>query len=86
MLTMLRERGNALKRPYVDLLRDHIWELRVKCQAGQVRLLYFFFDGHRIIITHGFVKKQSAVPPAEIDRAIAVRAAYYANAKKGKLA
>ena len=35
----------------------------------QVRILYFF-DGKRVVLTQGFLKKTSAVPPEEIDRAV----------------
>ena len=59
--------GPNLPRPYADVVRGKIRELRV--HLGQhIRLLYFFF-GKRIIITHGFVKKTSEVPEKEIERA-----------------
>ena len=79
LITLLGERGIELRRPYVDQLRDGVWELRAKVQAGQVRLLYFFFDRSKIVIAHGVVKKGGPVLPREIDNAIARRADYSAR-------
>lgn len=61
--------GPDLPRPYADTLRDKIRELRVPYGRLQVRILYFF-DGKRIVLTQGFLKKTAAVPPEEIDRAV----------------
>jgi phage-related protein len=68
----LEEYGYALKRPHAAPLRDHIFELRKRTHQGNIRLLYFFFDSEKIIITHGFKKKSGKVPDNEIDKAITV--------------
>jgi hypothetical protein len=47
----LENYGTELGRPYVAPLRDHIWELRKETHQGNIRLLYFFFDGSKFIIT-----------------------------------
>jgi len=69
-LQRLEEYGITLERPTAAPLRDHIWELRKKTHQGNIRLLYFFFDGKKFIITHGFKKKSSKVPDSEIQKAI----------------
>ncbi len=46
--------GYELRQPYTDYLQDDIYELRVKTINGHFRLLYFFFDGKKIILAHGF--------------------------------
>ncbi|HKJ37667.1 MAG TPA: type II toxin-antitoxin system RelE/ParE family toxin, partial [Anaerolineales bacterium] len=61
-LQRLEEYGTELERPHVAPLRDHIWEIRKKTHQGNIRLLYFFFDGEKFIITHGFKKKTGKVP------------------------
>jgi len=73
LLDLLEEHGPNLKRPYSDTLRDGIRELR--CQQGHnnIRALYFFFKGKKIIITHGIIKKTDKVPVAEIDRALSYK-------------
>ena len=39
---LLAEKGSNLHRPYADLLKDGIHELRIKLTGTQVRTLYFF--------------------------------------------
>jgi phage-related protein len=78
----LEEYGNELKRPQAAPLRDHILELRKRTHQGNIRLLYFFFDGEKIIITHGFKKKSDKVPDSEIDKAIEFRKDYLERIKR----
>ncbi|MCU7500048.1 MAG: type II toxin-antitoxin system RelE/ParE family toxin [Bacteroidota bacterium] len=65
--------GPQLPRPYADLLRDGIHELRVKLSGKQTRTLYFFCYGNYIVLSHTFVKNTDKVPDEEIDKAIAHR-------------
>lgn len=68
-LTLLEEQGPNLPRPYADILRDGIHELRVKLTGDQVRILYFFCYREFIVLTSVFVKRTSVVPSAEIKKA-----------------
>ena len=72
----LEELGPLLPRPYADLLRDGIHELRVKVSGNQVRILYFFVFENRIVLTHPFHKNVSKVPEKEIKKAIKIREEY----------
>jgi len=76
-LALLEEHGPQLKRPYADLLRDKVYELRFKISKKQIRILYFFFHGNSVILTHGFIKKTDRVPENEIERAIRYRHDYF---------
>jgi phage-related protein len=60
--------GNGLKRPYVDHIKDGIYELRLRVKNTQFRFLYFFAK-EKIIITQGFKKKRSTIPPGELSKA-----------------
>lgn len=64
----LEQEGPDLPRPYTDMVRGKIRELRVSFGSNKYRFLYFFF-GKRIIITHGFLKKTDRIPEGEIERA-----------------
>ena len=78
----LEEYGTKLERPYVAPLRDHIWELRKKTHQGNIRLFYFFFDGNKFIITHGYKKKDAKVKDNEIQKAIDIRKDYLERFKR----
>lgn len=65
----LAQCGHELRRPEADYLRDGIYELRVKFQKLNLRVLYFFFGGTTVVISHGSAK-EDRVPAVEIDKAL----------------
>lgn len=69
-IKLLNDFGTELKQPYVDYLKDGIWELRTKQSSNIARTLYFTFTGQKIVLLHGFVKKTQKTPPAEIECAL----------------
>ena len=84
LLTLLENLGPSLKRPYADLLKNKIYELRIKHGSNQYRTHYFFFERDYIVVTHGFTKKTSSVPEAEITRAEAYREDFKGQIAKGE--
>lgn len=62
-------------------LTDDIWEFRTLYQGLQYRLLAFWDKTSTtktlVIAVHGFIKKQSAVPKQEIQKAVQRRATYF---------
>jgi len=72
----LETHGPSLPRPYADVVRGKIRELRIVFGGNQYRVLYFF-AGKQIVITHGFVKKSGSVPVSELDRAERLRQEWY---------
>ncbi len=83
-LEQLEIHGPNLPRPYADLLRDKIRELRLKFGSDQYRFLYFFLN-KKIIITHGFIKKTNEVPEVEIERSIKYRNDFLIRFGKGEI-
>lgn len=67
-MVKLEEEGPNLPRPFADVVRGKIRELRMRFGSNYYRFLYFFF-GKKIIVTHGFLKKTDKIPPGEINRA-----------------
>ncbi len=61
----LAERGHELRRPEAALLRDGIYELRVRYGRVNYRMLYFFHE-NAAVVSHG-ITKESKVPDKEID-------------------
>ena len=62
--------------PYSEHLNDGIFQIRAQQEGNISRVLYFFTDGQKIILTNGFTKKTPKTPPAEIERAKRYRADY----------
>ena len=75
-LTLLAELGNNLRRPDVDYLEDGLYELRVRVVKKQYRFIFFYHNQRIIVVTHGFLKKTSAVPQTEIKLAQTYRRIY----------
>ena len=65
-LELLAQEGPHLRRPYADVLRGAIRELRVSLARFEHRVLYCFVKGDVVVLLHGFLKKTPAVPPQEI--------------------
>ena len=65
-ISLLEDKGPNLQRPYADLLKDGIHELRLKLKGTQVRILYFFCYQNIIVLTNVFDKHTPEVPEAEI--------------------
>jgi phage-related protein len=63
---LLEANGPQLPRPYADLLKDGVHELRIKLTGTQVRILYFFCYQNIIVLTNVFEKHTSAIPESEI--------------------
>ena len=47
---------------------EDIWEFRIKLGSNIYRILGFW-EEHRIVLTHGFMKKTQKISPQEIERA-----------------
>jgi phage-related protein len=76
----LAECGNELRRPEADLLRDGIYELRVRHMRINYRLLYFF-EKRKAVLSDGLIK-EGEVPAASIDRAVRRKKAFKMNPQK----
>lgn len=55
---------------------DGIWEFRVKLGSNIFRI-FAFWDGPRIILTHGFIKKTQKTPREEIQMAESFKKDYF---------
>lgn len=73
---ILSEYGNRLREPYSKHIQEGIFELRIKFASDISRIFYFFFDGDKIILTNGFIKKTQKTPKEEIEKAIKYKKDY----------
>lgn len=77
-MALLRDHGHELRRPWADLLRDGVYELRVRLGHTNYRLLYSFCERQVVLICAGLTK-EGKVPDSEIDRAVARRQRFEAD-------
>jgi len=54
-IALLQKNGTSLREPYSKPLEDGIFEVRAKVGTDISRVLYFFFVGHKIVLTNGFI-------------------------------
>jgi len=80
-LTRLEELGHELRRPEADYLGDDIYELRVRFQSMNYRMLYFFHGRVVAVVSHGCTKER-AVPKREIAAAAKRRERFRRDPKK----
>lgn len=65
-IEQLEKEGPNLLRPYADVVRGKIRELRVDFSSTNVRIFYFFFLKNDIVLLHAFKKKTQRLPEREI--------------------
>jgi phage-related protein len=75
-LDLLKDRGHALRMPFSRYVEDGIFELRV-VGAIQIRLLYFFHEGHAVVV-HALFKKTGQLNRKDIAYALRARKAFIA--------
>lgn len=65
-INTLADYGNEVREPYTKYITDGIFELRIKFGSDISRVLYFYYEEKRIILTNGFIKKSRKTPVREI--------------------
>ena len=68
-LSLLEEEGPNLRRPYADVVRGKIRELRIHHSSSQYRILYFFQMRDQIVLVHAFSKKTQQLKEGDIELA-----------------
>ncbi len=68
-LSLLEEQGPNLKRPYADIVRGKIRELRIHHSSNQFRILYFFQMFDQIVLVHALSKKTPQLKEKDIELA-----------------
>lgn len=65
VIQRLAAEGHTLRRPTADVLRDGVYELRLRCGTVQYRILYFFSGRNVATLSHGLTK-EAKVPERDI--------------------
>lgn len=76
---LLLKTQDMLSRKFVKMVRDGVFELRTEYN-GNIYRVFFIFDGNSIVILfNGFQKKTQKTPTNEIEKALKIKEAYYAD-------
>lgn len=81
-MKQLSDSGHELRRPAADILRDSIYELRTRQGKVQYRILYFFHGRNVAVLAHSIIKKGSAVPDSDIDKALERKVRFEKNPER----
>ena len=76
---LLLKTQDRLPLKFVKLIRDGIYELRTEYGGNIFRAFFIFDEGHIVVLFNGFQKKSQKTPINEIDKAIRIKEAYYAD-------
>lgn len=77
--------GKPIPPRCIKYLRNAIYEFRVTSMGNALRLFFFFYDGANIVVLlNGFRKKSQKTPKRELEQAIKLKEAYYAEKEKGR--
>ena len=70
---------DRLPKKFVKLVRDGIYELRTEYGGNIYRVFFIFDEGEIVVLFNGFQKKTQKTPLNEIEKAIKIKEAYYAD-------
>ena len=76
---LLLKTQNRLSKKFVKLIRDGVYELRTEYSGNIYRVFFIFDDGQIVVLFNGFQKKTQKTPQNEIEKAIKIKEAYYAD-------
>jgi len=83
-IILLKELGTEIREPYSKNIGDNLFELRIKFSSDIARIFCFFFDGEKIILPNGFIKKSNKTPKKEIDKAMKYKREYFERGGKNE--
>lgn len=79
----LEEYGPGLIEPHAKKIDQYLYELRFWGDDGSIRILYFFYCENKIILAHGFKKKDQKIPQKAIELANERRKDFVARKSEG---
>ena len=76
---LLLKSQDRLPKKFVKLVRGGIYELRTEYGGNIYRVFFIFDEGEIVVLFNGFQKKTQKTPQNEIEKAIKIKEAYYAD-------
>jgi phage-related protein len=66
---LLEELGIEVGEPHVKPLGNKLYEIRIRVDRNNFRVIYFAYTDRRFILLHGFQKKTQKTPTKELETA-----------------
>lgn len=68
-----------LSTKFVKAVGDGLFELRIEYEGNIYRVFFIFDNGQIVVLFNGFQKKTQKTPKKEIEKALQIKEAYYAD-------
>lgn len=76
---LLLKTQDRLPSKFIKLIREGLYELRTEYGGNIFRVFFIFDEGNIVVLLNGFHKKSQKTPQKEIEKALKIKEAYYAD-------
>ena len=76
---LLLKTQERIPNKFVKFIRDGLYELRTEYGGNIFRVFFIFEEGTVVVLFNGFQKKSQKTPLKEIEKALKIKEAYYAD-------
>lgn len=76
---LLLKTQDRLPSKFIKLIREGLYELRTEYGGNIFRVFFIFDEGNIVVLFNGFHKKSQKTPKKEIEKALIIKEAYYAD-------
>lgn len=76
---LLLKTEERLSSKFFKEIRDGLFELRTEYNGNIYRVFFIFDEGQIVVLFNGFQKKTQKTPHKEIEKALKIKEAYYAD-------
>lgn len=81
-MDLLELYGNHPRGDYSKFVDEGIFELRAQTRTDITRIMFFFDENRKIVLTNGFIKKTQKMPMSEFELAKKYRSDYLSRKKE----
>ncbi|MDR3189492.1 MAG: type II toxin-antitoxin system RelE/ParE family toxin [Prevotellaceae bacterium] len=78
-LFLLLKTTDRVPAKFVRFIKDGLYELRIAYSGNIYRVFFIFDEGNIVVLFNGFQKKTQKTPAGEIEKALQIKEAYYAD-------
>ncbi|HCC51118.1 MAG TPA: addiction module toxin RelE [Porphyromonadaceae bacterium] len=75
----LLETSDRIPARFIKYIRDGLYELRMEYNSNIYRVFFIFDNDNIVVLFNGFHKKTQKTPIGEIEKALIIKEAYYAD-------